>query len=492
VTDEVNDRAVSSELTPEVIVRLYEANPNWQEADELAQAFHEDIGEFDDSPVFPPEPLSPSEATITRVAVDGLPAGVSLGIVSPRPRSRGVLPFAFLLEGLLTADTEVDHLEVWFGPRKLREVPVKLIKEEPGSDSSHGLRLYGFSTLVGTVRLPQSFALGLRVVLASSPAPLLVCEIAGTRSALSLPPGTTPRLSPLMVTSLGRTGTTWLMRLFSKHPELVLDATYPYEARPQRYWMHWFQVMAEPANHRESSPLTGFHAQQWLVGANPFFTARLAKDDPELAQKLAGEHVAALAGFAHQATETYYLACRARFDRPKARFSVEKHVTGGAILPLLWELYPGAREIFLVRDPRDMLASMLAFNEKRGTTDFGRDLVETDADFVRRLASGMSTLAANWQARREQGHLVRYEDLLTKPEEVLRETFDYIGVDASDAVVERVLRQASERDKDLASHMTSSDAAASIGRWRRDLPEDVQAVCAEQFGPVLDEFGYSA
>jgi hypothetical protein len=487
VTDEADDRAVSSELTPDVIVGLYEQNPNWQEADQLALASHEDVTQIDDSPVFPLEPLVPQEATITRVTVDGLPAGISLGIVSPRPRSRGVLPFAFLLEGLLTADTEVDHLEILFGPLKLREVPVKLIR---GESSPHGLRLYGFSTMVGTVRLPRSFTVNLRVALPSG-ARLDLCEIAGTRPTLAFPPGTTPRLSPLMVTSLGRTGTTWLMRLFSKHPELVLDARYPYEARPQRYWMHWFQVMAEPANHRESSPFTGFHGQQWLVGANPFFTARMAKDDPKLAQHLAGENVAALAGFAHQATETYYLSCMARLGRPNARFCVEKHVTGGPILPLLWELYPGAKEIFLVRDPRDMLASMLAFNEKRGTADFGRDRVETDADFVRRLASGMSTLMANWQARREQAHLVRYEDLLTRPEDVLRETFEYVGIDASAGVVERVLREASKRDAELASHMTSSDAGASIGRWERDLPADVQAVCSEAFGPVLAEFGYS-
>ena len=37
------------------------------------------------------------------------------------------------------------------------------------------------------------------------------------------------------------------------------------------------------------------------------------------------------------------------------------------------QLYPRAREIFLVRDPRDTLASMLAFNARRGFVDFGRD-----------------------------------------------------------------------------------------------------------------------
>ena len=31
------------------------------------------------------------------------------------------------------------------------------------------------------------------------------------------------------------------------------------------------------------------------------------------------------------------------------------------------ELYPGARELFLVRDFRDMIASMRAYNERKGS-----------------------------------------------------------------------------------------------------------------------------
>jgi hypothetical protein len=447
---------------------------------------------IDDSPGSPPELLSPLEGTITRVAVDGLPAGISLGIVSPRPRSRGALPFAFLLEGFLTTETDVNHLEVWVGPRKLREVPVKLIKEdreESAPDPSQGLHLYGFSELIGTVSLPTFFTVNLRVVLPSG-ARLNVCEIAGTRPALALPPGTTPRLSPLMVTTLGRTGGTWLMRLLSKHPELVLNETYPYEERPQRYWMHWLQLMAEPANHRESLSPDTFADRYWSGGANPFFTAAVAKDDPALAEQLAGEHVLEVAGFAHQAMEGYYLACAARFGRPTARLAVEKH--NPDMIPwLLWELYPRAKEIVLVRDPRDMLASILAFNEKRGSSAFARDRVETDAEYVRLLAPGVVHLMHTWRARRDQAHLVRYEDLLTMPEDVLRETFDYVGIDASANTVQRILQRASAPDAALAFHMTSRDAGASIGRWERDLPADIQALCGEEFGPALAEFGYS-
>lgn len=347
--------------------------------------------------------------------------------------------------------------------------------------------MYAFSELVGTLRLATSFTVGLSVVLASGKR-LDAGAISGTRPALAFPPGTAPRLSPLMVTGLGRSGTTWLMRLLSKHPELVMDESYPYEARPQRYWMHWLQVMAEPANHRESTTPNAFIAQQWSVGANPYFTAKLARADPELAQQLAGEHVTALAGFAHQASEAYYVACMARFDHPNAKFSVEKHHPD-RIPRLLWELYPGAKEIVLVRDPRDVLSSMLAFNAKRGIGGFGRDRFETDADFARNLARNVSGLLG--RAQREDTHLVRYEDLLTMPEDVLREIFDYVGIDASDEVVQRIIRQANEPDANLAFHITSRDPRASIGRWESDLPAEVQALCSEEFGTALAEFGYA-
>lgn len=392
----------------------------------------------------------------------------------------------------MTADTDVDHLEVWFGQRKLREVSVKLVaehREESAPQPPEGLSLYSFSTLVGTVRLPPSFTVDLRVVLASG-ARFDVGAITGTRQALELPPETTPRLSPLMVTSLGRTGTTWLMRLLSEHPEIVMDARYPFEAQPQRYWTHWLQVMAEPANHRESSQPNGFHVQHWSVGANPFFTAKLAKEDPALAERLAGEHVLNLARFAHEASETYYRSCMARYGRPNARFAVEKHLPD-VIPSLLWELYPGAKEIFLVRDPRDMLASMIAFTEKRGAGGFGRERVESDAEFVRHLAQSFSRLMENARARRGQAHLVRYEDLLTTPEDVLRQTFEYVGIDGSAETVQRVLRRASAPDPALAFHMTSRDQRASIGRWERDLPADVRALCDEEFAPALAEFGYA-
>ena len=54
----------------------------------------------------------------------------------------------------------------------------------------------------------------------------------------------------------------------------------------------------------------------------------------------------------------------------------------------LAELYPDSREVFLVRDFRDMVSSILAFNAKRGARGFGRAAAETDAGYVTAWSDG--------------------------------------------------------------------------------------------------------
>jgi hypothetical protein len=40
------------------------------------------------------------------------------------------------------------------------------------------------------------------------------------------------------------------------------------------------------------------------------------------------------------------------------------------------------------------------------------------------------------------------------------------------------------------SHRTSPGDEASVGRWKRDLPDPLKTACAEAFEDLLLEFGY--
>ena len=67
------------------------------------------------------------------------------------------------------------------------------------------------------------------------------------------------------------------------------------------------------------------------------------------------------------------------------------------------ELYPAARELFLVRDFRDMIASMRAYNARKGFGDFGRETAQSDAAWLADLRRGVVALRDAWRERGEPG-----------------------------------------------------------------------------------------
>ena len=159
---------------------------------------------------------------------------------------------------------------------------------------------------------------------------------------------------------------------------------------------------------------------------------------------------------------------------------------------ILSELYPGAGEVFLVRDFRDMIASMLAANERRGNERFGRTASDTDEQFVRRFRRFAANLAASWKRRSARAHLVRYEDLLRQPRETVVGLIEHLGLEATDDALVRMIDSLGRREEALEGHITSTSPEASIGRWRRDLAPELRNVTEEVFGAALELFGYEA
>jgi hypothetical protein len=142
-----------------------------------------------------------------------------------------------------------------------------------------------------------------------------------------------------------------------------------------------------------------------------------------------------------------------------------------------------------VRDFRDVLTSMLAFNAMRGYAAFGREHVDSDEQFVRRLAGDVAAFAAGWRERRDGAVLLRYEDLVADPSVALARVFDYLELDADPSLVGGIVDRA-QALLDRIQHRTVKQASASSGRWERDLPPALQELAGEAFAGPLKEFGY--
>jgi hypothetical protein len=271
----------------------------------------------------------------------------------------------------------------------------------------------GFTLLVNTLILRPRFEFRLRATLADGSRAKIVL-ISGERRLLET--GYTPRLQPLLVNSFGRTGTTLLMRMLAAHPGVVVYDRPPYEARGGKYWLHVLKTLAAPtdATKRVGAPME-FHLEPLAAGGNPFYSAAFAAW-PAVEAWSGSTYVTELAAFCQRSIDGWYLATAEAQgeDADPLVYFAEKHFPD--VYPrLMRELYPQGRELFLVRDFRDMIASMLAYNARKGFGDFGRETAESDAAWLAELHRGVVALRDAWRERGDTTSLVRYEDLVRDP-----------------------------------------------------------------------------
>jgi hypothetical protein len=312
-----------------------------------------------------------------------------------------------------------------------------------------------------------------------------LARLRGNRSPLTV--NDRGNLRPLLVATLGRSGSTFLMALLGGHPQIVTDRALTDDQRISSYWAHIFSVLSRPANHARGGNLSTFLNNRHFVGQNPFNTAD--RGEPEAVREWYGTtHVEHLAAFCRETVESFYRVLAGVNEQRSPQYFVEKSL--GSALRSSWsELFPTAREIFLVRDFRDTLASILAFNAKRGYQAFGRDAFSSDEDYARQLGAWARELNEAWRGRAENSILVRYEDLVRSPRECLGGILAYLDLDAAPSMIDAMIARV-DAIPALEAHRTANDGDSSIGRWRTDLDAGLQSVCLESFGGVLADFGY--
>jgi len=407
---------------------------------------------------------------------------------APRIGSRNVYDIE-IAGWALGVGQPVVEIEIHQGGAVMRRAPLDQQRPDVARDYPDvpGSERCGFRTWTSVVGLEPGADVQVRAVLADRTR----ARLAGVcLRHMPVQSGFEPRLQPLMLTTMGRAGTTWTMRLLSEHPEIVVHRWHPYELRTARYWWHMLKTLSEPRDPHHSAQADRFQTNKQWIGYNPFYPEPIAVT-PGLGEWMGRDYVEDLARFCQRSAEETYLRIATGQGQTNPRYMAEKHRADN--LPwLVWELYPQAKEVFLVRDFRDVFSSMLAYNKKFGRRAFGPEHIETDEEFARFLRnSTIKNLSRSWPKRQDRAHLIRYEDLITRPTETLRGVLDYLELEAGDQIVAGMLERASTENPEMRQHVTSQDVSTSLGRWRSSLTPELQSVANDAFADVLQQFGYS-
>ncbi|MDP9342179.1 MAG: sulfotransferase [Actinomycetota bacterium] len=160
---------------------------------------------------------------------------------------------------------------------------------------------------------------------------------------------------------------------------------------------------------------------------------------------------------------------------------VEKTPRNEYYLDTIDRWYPGARALFMVRDPRDVYVSYSRNRELGGATLGLGNFVAT---------WGLSVWNWKRQPAGDRRLLLRYEDLLRDPEAELLRVCTWLGIEFSDDVTRPTKLGKAWYGNSMFDQQFEGISTRPIGRWRDTLDRQDLEVIEALLGREMQEFGY--
>lgn len=182
------------------------------------------------------------------------------------------------------------------------------------------------------------------------------------------------------------------------------------------------------------------------------------------------------------------------------RLVLIKEPNGSQSADVIMSALPGSRLLFLLRDGRDVVDSDLAANlegswvnsEFPGSGIAAEDRHEFVVQSAHKWLWRTEVVEEAYREHTGPKRLVRYEDLLRDPHPHLREIFDWLGLEISDADLRELLaRHSFDAVPDEQRGAKRFFRAATPGLWRQNLSAAEQDALEQLIGPKLRELGYA-
>ncbi len=292
----------------------------------------------------------------------------------------------------------------------------------------------------------------------------------------------TEKVSPIKLLSLGRTGTTLFMNMLSAHPKIGVNNFFN-ESNISSYYLNnikYTYPTIQRNNYTEG--MANLENIKTIEDGN-FIEFPFINNDSWYNYLYPKK----LTKFAKETIDDYYLNA----SSDDISYFAEKGVVHDPTLTLMNQLYKKPKYIFLIRDFRDMYASIINFNKKRGFKAFGMENYKTDEEYIESLGRYCNNSFINaYENLKDKSMLVKYEDLINNKSETLKLVFEYLEIDRSNSIIDDIHNRTGGKSKDEQKHMTTQDINKSIGRYQEILDSDTIKLLNKSFEKSLKYFGY--
>lgn len=273
---------------------------------------------------------------------------------------------------------------------------------------------------------------------------------------------------PLIVGGCPRSGTTLLRAILDNHPEIAIPPETNF-VLPGWHERSRFGDLRRPEQRRA--------AAEWILAPGERGGRRIRGEVPH---DEAVERVAAAA----PTLGSLFAACFALYAERtgKVRWG-DKRPRYAMWIGTVFALFPDARFVNVVRDPRGAVASQIPMGWDEPDVALAGSLANWEASIERvdAFARGL---------RPDQLLDVRYEDLVRWPERELERICAFAGLDTGEEAIAATLSAPRQGRRSTPEAVGEPISAAPIASWRERLSPADAALVEHVVAPYLERFGY--
>lgn len=292
-------------------------------------------------------------------------------------------------------------------------------------------------------------------------------------------------IKPILLRTQARSGSTYLMQLLSHFPDIVVTNVHPYEIRIAQYYAGCYETLSALADHEYSSRPNFFHRDKGLkwIGANPFNNNGKARYQRWIQE----QYNPSLQNFFLKTIENYYKNEAAAQNKKAPLYFCEKsfYINRGPDFQdanVMETLQKDIIDIFLVRDPLDILVSQISFFRKN--QNFSDKSIK---QVIVNLTKHMNNMVRDYC--RKPNIVVRYEDLIYNPKISLFNLSQALELEYDNDFFKQIIRDVSSNTEQ--KHITSKSSLDSIRRWERELSPEIISFAKQEMKEYITAFQYS-
>jgi hypothetical protein len=277
--------------------------------------------------------------------------------------------------------------------------------------------------------------------------------------------------SPIFIVGLGRSGTTLLSRMLDAHSEIAIF--------PETWWYAVLDRLGCTMEFSDPWQTSLFLNEVWKsLKSNRDPAARVLAREASKEPRYLGPTARVLERIG-----------RAYANERRARIWGEKTPAHALWLPEVRDLFPCARVLFVVRDPRDVLVSYDdRWNKGRRSTGY----LITTASLLKYY---LLYLLHRETFPPEQFRCVKYESLTAQPRVELEKICDFLGVDFEPSMLNFYHRYANVENEmaEGRHHLLLSKPVTTdhIGRYKKALGPSQVALVERLLGEEMRALGYT-